>query len=63
MFWQRTVQVFLKYAESIIDALRIHIIALNQNLNVISVSPSFMSTAFLQPKQRLSGSSGRERRL
>jgi hypothetical protein len=63
MFWQRTVQVSLKYAESIVNTVRIPILALNQNLNVISVSCSFMSAASLQSNQRLSGSSGGERRL
>jgi len=63
MFWQRTVKEFLEYAESIINTARELIIALNQNLNVISVSRSFMSTPSLQSNQRLSGSSGRERRL
>jgi hypothetical protein len=63
MFWQKTVQVSLKYAETIINAVHIRIIALNQNLNVISVCHTFMPTASLQQKQRLSGSSNRERKL
>jgi hypothetical protein len=39
MFWQRTVKESLEYAESTIN-VREPLIALNQNLNVISVSRS-----------------------
>lgn len=63
MLWKRTIKESLEYVESIINAVCIPIIALNQNLNVISVSRSFMQAASLQSNQRLSGSSGGERRL
>jgi hypothetical protein len=39
MFWQRTVKESLEHAESTINACE-PLIALNKNLNVISVSPS-----------------------
>jgi hypothetical protein len=41
MFWQRTVKESLEYAESTINNVREPLIALNKNLNVISVSRSF----------------------
>jgi hypothetical protein len=52
MFWQRTVKVSLKYAEGIINAVRIRIIAVNQNLNMISVSSSFIVDCILAVKPR-----------
>jgi hypothetical protein len=40
MFWQRTVQESLEHAESTIKVREL-LVALNKNLNVISVSHSF----------------------
>jgi two-component SAPR family response regulator len=55
MFWQRTVKESLIYAESTINNIRKPLNALNKNLNVISVSRSFVSTASLQPNPEAVG--------
>jgi PAS domain-containing protein len=50
MYWQRTVKESLEYAESIINTARELIIALNQNLNMISVSHSFYEFFKVKPE-------------
>ncbi|MGA3086770.1 MAG: PAS domain-containing protein [Thermodesulfobacteriota bacterium] len=53
----------LEYAESLVNTVREPLIALDQDLSVVSVSRFFMSTASLHSDQRRSGSFGKERRV
>jgi hypothetical protein len=50
-----------EYNENIINTVREPLIILDQDLRVVSVSRSFMSTASLHSSQMRSGSSGKER--
>jgi PAS domain S-box-containing protein len=53
MFWQRTVQVSLGFAESVINAVREPLIALDQDLRVVKVSRSFYDFFKVSPEETL----------
>lgn len=51
MFWKRTTKKSLEYAESIIDTVREPLIALDQDLRVVSVSRSFYEVFKVFPEE------------
>jgi PAS domain S-box-containing protein len=51
MFWKRTVTRSQEYAESIIDTVREPLIALDQDLRVVSVSRSFYEVFKVKPEE------------
>jgi two-component system CheB/CheR fusion protein len=51
MFWKRTTKKSLEYAESIIDTVREPLIALDQDLRVVSVSRSFYEVFKVYPEE------------
>ncbi|MDO9263219.1 MAG: PAS domain S-box protein, partial [Desulfosalsimonadaceae bacterium] len=51
MFWKRTTKNSLEYAESIIDTVREPLIALDQDLRVVSVSRSFYEVFKVYPEE------------
>ncbi len=51
MFWKRTTKKSMEYAESIIDTVREPLIALDQDLRVVSVSRSFYEVFKVYPEE------------
>src|ERR1035437_8977500 len=53
MFWNKTLTKSQEYAESIIDTVREPLIALDQDLRVVSVSRSFYDVFKVKPAETL----------
>jgi PAS domain-containing protein len=53
MFWKRTVNKSLEYSESLINTVREPLIALDQDLKVISANRSFYAVFRVKPEETL----------